>query len=626
MKKEVVTFLALSVSVNVFGASQQIVWGDSKQALPLLSQESPFTRQGFVKTIDNRNTSDYKLKLIESNNDNKNHARYQITYKGILVWGHQLVFHKKKGAKKPSVTGINISGIEKDVRSTNGKLTPSKAIEPILSKFKEPIKFKKTAKVIYVDNKKKAHLAYHLFFFINDEEKPISAPNYIIDANTGKVLESWNEARTEKMGQGLGGNSFPLPYRPGMFQHGNALPNLPSLGKFDVQVGSGKCHVQNDHIMVVNLENYTLGYDAFPINVFDEAITEIEPFSYPCGPESGYINYADGHTGPVNYSFSPVNDTMYFAQKTIEMYQEVYGVDKPIGNDLPLRAFTHLGMMDNAFAIPTIEHEGVILAHQQIVIGNGSQFLTAPAQSVLAHELSHNFTQNNSGLIYKGQTGAINESFSDMAAIALQDYISKEHPWYWDGLDWTIGREAMLGGEPMRYLNDPTLDGRSIGHANDYLEGIDVHLSSGVFNGAFYLLANKPGWNVQSAFKVMIDANQNYWSPIAYFDFASCGVIQAAEDNFLPKESVIESFYEVGVQRPMYPVDDQGGDMDIDSDSDVDVDNDGDIDGDIDIIDIETDGNIDGDSNIDSDGEIDVDIDDDKIEDPDYDPDAMDIS
>lgn len=345
-----------------------------------------------------------------------------------------------------------------------------------------------------------------------------------------------------------------FPYRIVMacFQHGTALPGLPSLGKFDVTIKDGMCHVENSALKVMNLENLNLGYDIFPVTVVAEALLQLKAFSYPCDESNLYLNYADGVTGPVNYSFSPVNDTMYFAQQTLDMYDKVYGIEQPIGDDLPLRAYTHLGNMDNAFAIPTISYNGELIAHQQIVIGNGDEILTAPAQSVLAHELSHNFTALNGRLIYEGQPGGINESFSDMAAIALQDYLRQDYPWYWDGADWTIGRDAVKTGQPIRYLDDPTKDGYSIDNAKDYTDDLDVHGTSGVFNKAFYLLAHKPNWSVKQAFQLMVDANMNYWSPIAYYDFAACGVIQAALDREMDASPVIESFAEVGVVCPMH--------------------------------------------------------------------------
>lgn len=551
MKKRIVSLLVISaVASSVQAATQNMVWGDPGKSLPQFEQENILNKQGIVKSIIGQQ-SDYKLQLQTESKGKPNHTRYQLTYKGLPVWGYQVIFHSKKGSKN-TVTGMNVIGIEKDITSVQGKFSAKEMEQKIIGTVSEPVKFKSTVKVIYIDADNKAHLAYHLSYYSNNETNHIEAPNFLIDANSAKVLKQWDEVRHERIGQGLGGNAFPLPYRSGMFQHGNALPGLPSLGKFDVTVKSGSCHVENESIKVMNLANHNLGYDIFPITTFAESMLKIPTFSYACDEANLYLNYADGFTGPVNYAFSPVNDTMYFAQQTLDMYEKIYGVKQPIGDDLPLRAYTHLGDMDNAFAIPTIIIDGTLVAHQQIVIGNGDAYLTAPAQSVLGHELSHNFTAINAGLLYEGQSGGINESFSDMAAIALLDYLRRDHPWYWDGEDWTIGREAVKSGQPLRYMDDPTKDGMSIGNAADYTDKLDVHLTSGVFNKAFYLLAHKPDWSVQKAFQVMVDANMNYWSPIAYYDFAACGVIQAALDRRLDKTPVVEAFAEVGVVCPMH--------------------------------------------------------------------------
>jgi len=550
MKKQIVlSIVSWATASTLFAASSNMVWEEVSHKFPQLMKNKNTLKHGVHKRMLKAKQNDYQL--IAKKSQNSDHTRYQIYYKGIPVWGYELVVHKKKDAND-IVTGTQVKGIEKDLKSLNAAYSEQDIENKILTKVNKSAQFKAIEKIIYIDKAQKAHLAYHLSFYVKDNTPHVKAPNYIVDANNGEVLKQWNSARSERIGQGLGGSSLPLPYRSGLFQHGDALPGLPSLGKFDVTVKEDRCYVETPEIKVMNLGNAKLGYKAFPIAVEVEKEFNLDAFSYPCDNTSLYLNYADHISGPVNYSFSPVNDTMYFAGKTLEMYKKRYGVDKPIGDDLPLRAYTHLGEIDNAFAIPTIRYKGRLIAHQQIVIGNGKQFLTAPAQSIIGHELSHNFTDINSGLIYEGQSGGINEAFSDMAAIALLDYIRSEYPWYWDGEDWSIGRESVIGRQPIRYLDEPSRDGQSIDHAGQYREHIDVHFSSGVFNKAFYLLAHKPGWSIQKAFQVMVDANRNYWSPISYFDFASCGVIQAAIDNKFDKTAVIEAFEEVGVHCPMH--------------------------------------------------------------------------
>lgn len=97
----------------------------------------------------------------------------------------------------------------------------------------------------------------------------------------------------------------------------------------------------------------------------------------------------------------------------------------------------------------------------------------------------------------------------------------------------------------------PTKDGHSIEHFDDYHDDLDVHLTSGIFNRAFYLLAHQPHWTVRKAFQVMVDANIKYWTSGTSFEAASCGVIQAAIDRQYNKQDVINAFKEVGVICPV---------------------------------------------------------------------------
>ena len=86
-------------------------------------------------------------------------------------------------------------------------------------------------------------------------------------------------------------------------------------------------------------------------------------------------------------------------------------------------------------------------------------------------------------------------------------------------------------------------------------EALDVHFSSGVYNRAFYLLSNTPGWNPRKAFAVMLHANASYWLPHTGFaDGAACAV-RAAKDLHYNKNAVAQvaqAFKTVGVKVPRH--------------------------------------------------------------------------
>lgn len=160
----------------------------------------------------------------------------------------------------------------------------------------------------------------------------------------------------------------------------------------------------------------------------------------------------------------------------------------------------------------------------EMYFGDGAKMLyPLTSLGVGAHEISHGFTSQHSNLTYEKQSGGLNESFSDMAAQAAEFY-SVGHN------DWQIGPEIFKADRPLRYMDDPTKDGKSIGHVKDYTDELNVHYTSGVFNKAFYLLATSNGWTTRKAFDVMVQANMHYWTANSTFQDAACGVVKATLD------------------------------------------------------------------------------------------------
>ena len=177
-----------------------------------------------------------------------------------------------------------------------------------------------------------------------------------------------------------------------------------------------------------------------------------------------------------------------------------------------------------------------------MTFGDGrSRFYPLVSLDVMAHEVSHGFTEQNSGLIYSRQSGGINEAFSDISGEAAEFYSKGEN-------DWNVGAEIFKQeNKALRYLSNPPADGRSIGHADDYTGSMNVHYSSGVYNKAFYLLANKPTWDTKKAFIIFAKANMDYWSPSTDFNDGACGVRSAAEDLGYNTDDVDAVFEKVGV-------------------------------------------------------------------------------
>jgi vibriolysin len=224
-----------------------------------------------------------------------------------------------------------------------------------------------------------------------------------------------------------------------------------------------------------------------------------------------------------------MNDAQYFGQQVFNMYRDWLGV-RPIHQKLIMRV--HYGEnLGNAF------WDG-----QQTIFGDGNDSMYPLATwDVIAHEVSHGFTEQNSGLEYRDMSGGINEAFSDMAAAALGQYVFGDY-------NWKFGEDVMKHSEAIRYFINPGKDGYSIGHIANYYQGMDVHNSSGIFNKAFYHLATSEQWNIKKAFRAFATANQLYWQPNASFKQGADGVCEAAKALNYSAGAVSLAFAQVGIQ------------------------------------------------------------------------------
>ncbi|MCP4344765.1 MAG: hypothetical protein GY795_04470 [Desulfobacterales bacterium] len=173
-----------------------------------------------------------------------------------------------------------------------------------------------------------------------------------------------------------------------------------------------------------------------------------------------------------------------------------------------------------------------------ILLGDGDGFRHHPftVLDIVAHEISHGFTEQRSGLTYNSfEPGAINEAFSDMAGEAAKYHFRGE-------TDFKLGYDCVREPDSAsRYMDNPTRDGISIEHLDYYRVDPDIkpakanHYNSGLYNKAFYLLATtnkanggEENWNVKRAFDVFWFANRNYWKYNTVFTIGFCDIIDAA--------------------------------------------------------------------------------------------------
>ena len=224
---------------------------------------------------------------------------------------------------------------------------------------------------------------------------------------------------------------------------------------------------------------------------------------------------------------------------TRQFYADVFDRDSIDGFGMRLDGYVHFSEgYNNAY------WDG-----RRMVFGDGDGRVFSDltgSLDVIGHELTHGVTQSTAGLIYHNQSGALNESISDVFGSLIKQWSAKQTA---ADADWLIGAEVFtpgVGADALRSMKAPgtaynnALMGKDPqpGHMKDYWALPDtakgdnggVHLNSGIPNHAFYLAATAIGGNAWAApGHIWYESLKATGSTAQFQDFAETTVAKAAQ-------------------------------------------------------------------------------------------------
>ncbi len=501
----------LSLAISALSAQAATVVDLHSQDIAQLNRQyaTASTKAGVAAKASDRHAEllgmeqDSRLQLLKSSKtaDGTTNYRYQQTFRGIPVFGRHVVVSERKDGTVRTLFGGLVEGLASDLPTLAPKVSQRQALAiakraRLGSGLSGSVVQRESARqMVYVDDEGHARLAHVVTFFADAPKGGVpTRPIVVVDAISGKILLQREDLTHAEIGTGPGGNE-----KTGQYEYGT------DFGFLDVEENGTECTMTNALVKTVNLNHGTSGSN---------------PFTYTCPRNT---------VKEINGAYSPLNDAHYFGKVVYDMYDDYVGAP-PLTFQLTMRVHYSTGY-ENAF------WDG-----STMTFGDGaSTFYPLVSLDVSAHEVSHGFTEQNSGLIYADRSGGMDEAYSDIAGEAAEFFMRGSN-------DFEVGAEIFKApGEALRYMDDPTRDGLSIGHADDYYDGIDVHYSSGVYNKAFYQLAHKQDWDTRKAFQAFAEANQDYWVPDSDFDQGACGVETAAEDLGYNKADGTAAFNVVGV-------------------------------------------------------------------------------
>ena len=440
------------------------------------------------------------------------HVRLDQLHAGVRVWGADIVVHIAN-ARVQSTGGNLVRGLAGiDVLPT---LEASQALaigqaDYVSREVKDaaaPLAYSResTELVILPRPGLPARLTWRAVFYTELQAGAMPGLwNTFVDAATGEILYRLNAINTLSQASGPGGN-------PNVSRTWNAALDVEPLG--------GQYQMSTAKLRTVDLNNGS--------------------------PQTGGGTVVTGPLSPIGDA--AINDAHGFAEVTLNVMSDWFGYNSLDDAGFIIRSRVHYG---NNFA--NASWNG-----QEMTYGDGDNqqiYALSGDLAVVAHELNHGFTEFHSSLIYDGQPGGLNESFSDVAGATATFFMSGNAGTFDIGADLFVNP-----GNAVRYMCDPTQDGVSIDHFSDYA-GQDVHFTSGIPNKAFCRAARRlasgspsgaaTAVSVRRAAQAWYEANDNQWTQSTTFQQACEGVLDAATAlgfTTTEKDYLRDSWADVGV-------------------------------------------------------------------------------
>ncbi|WP_345242228.1 M4 family metallopeptidase [Pontibacillus salipaludis] len=231
-------------------------------------------------------------------------------------------------------------------------------------------------------------------------------------------------------------------------------------------------------------------------------------------------------------------DAHYYAGEVFDYYYDNFNRESYDGNGADIVSSVHFGSNYNNAAW---------VGNQMIYgDGDGSTFTyLSGADDIVAHELTHAVTDTTAELVYENQSGALNESFSDVFG------------YFVDNEDWLMGEDVYtpgVTGDALRSMSNPTQYDQPA-HMDDYQDLPNteqgdwggVHINSGIPNKAAYYTINSIGQS--KAEEIYYRALTVYLTPNSTFSDARQALIQSAQDLYgsTTANSVASAWNNVGV-------------------------------------------------------------------------------
>ncbi|MEZ5428877.1 MAG: M4 family metallopeptidase [Pyrinomonadaceae bacterium] len=521
MKKILSLLVVICVGLAIFGliskkagANTPIFGQGSQDELERAKQISLEILRGQAAQRAIGNIEEFQVQKVEIDELKMAHTKVRQTYNNIPVWEGEAIVHLKSDGQLSVITDDLKEGI---AVNTEPNFTEKDAYRMALEMYGGKAQVTDDPKIeLYIFRAEdRDHLVYRVETPRIDGSPDTSAPVVFIDAQTGEKVFEYNNLQT-----GTGSSLY----------SGTVSISTSSVGS------------------TFYMEDLTRKMGTFNMNNTGNTTTGTG------GTQSRYTDTNDVWDTTAQRAGV---DAHYGAAKTYDYYKNIHG---RTGIDASGGPGTTTAAANSSISLITSRvhfgsnYNNAFWYQNKMTYGdgNGSTFSPLTTLDICGHEMTHGVTERTANLTYAKESGALNESMSDIFGAMVELYADGGSP---TANTWKIGEDAYtpsISGDALRYMNDPTLAGDPDHYSERLYPGTctpsnsndqcGVHTNSSISNKIYYLAAaggthpqsgvTVSGMGTSAAEKIWYRALTVYMTSGTTFSGARTATLNAATDLY----------------------------------------------------------------------------------------------
>jgi bacillolysin len=558
----------------------QVRW-NNQTGVPYLVSGTFALRDGATEEIATRNffkrnrsvfrmsnpESDLKLVRNEKDSHGFRHLRYTQRYRGIPVYGGDVVAHFDRRGALRTINGSYLPDVSIDIvpRFTAEDATRIAMIELGITADDLHNTLGPELMIYPKDG------AYYLTWCLTlVAAKPFAEWKCFVDAEAGVLLDAWNDTKYEGpvviTGTGTLGNTLSV-YGYERYWHETVQTGFLANSYWPVYGWWAQGYYWDTGIGLVDTSKAMFSGGSFPFNgaihtrnLHGYDVNEIGyMYYYTCDYTPG--NWCGGDQSLASYQCGPQDISCHYNMEKVYDYWK----DHFNRNSVDNKGMNMYGTVDwygwsGAGPNNAMWTTGVYgLPEGGTFFGQGDG-ITALAQGAsldtVAHEFTHGVTQYSCNLEYRNQSGAINEGFSDSFACACTYATTGAGDWYLynDEGCWLVspGYLRNIRDPHQGYNADPYPFGAWPADMDEYVETDDdnggVHINMCIVSRVFYLICEAIG--VSKGEQIWYRTQTQYCTTTTNFVQLRDLALQACTDLYgsgAEYSAVVNAFSTVGI-------------------------------------------------------------------------------